>query len=77
MLQLPDPVENLLEIYDFIWFYATMCVSIVDSDWSVLGFHINDFIRLYTLLNDYLEFFEFEIYAYMRSYTFTNAYLKS
>ena len=56
LLQLPDPVEILLEIYDFIWLYATMCVSIVDSDWSVLGFHINDFIRLYTLLNDYLEF---------------------
>ena len=53
-----------------------MCVSIVDSDWSVLGFHINDFIRLYTLLNDYLEFLKFEMYAYMRSYTFINAYLE-
>ena len=48
LLELPDPIENLLKIYDFIRLSATMCVSVVARWLDSLGIaHIRSHTIIY------------------------------
>ena len=48
LLELPDPIENLLQAYDFIRLSATMCVSVVARWLDSLGIaHIRSHTIIY------------------------------